>query len=407
MTPCHRSGDSVRDRGFRSVGVLGLLVAVAAAACNGDRAAAPISTPLTVTADGKWMERGGTLLLHVTRAGAAVAPAAISWSVAPAGAATVSPGGAARLLDTGTVTFHALEPSASGAAAASFVVHVHRPPDILLDLHDTLSDSVRTGNRDIYRIALDGRELVRLTSGAGDNIEPAPSPSGSVVVFTTYRIGSPFLYAVALDGTDESAIASLPSPATDAAISPDGARLAFVGPPSASGSLWTSAIDGSGAAAIPGASANAIVASPTWCKAGDSLVVVTTAFANASLFVESSTSGRGRALTSGSAHDLEPACGPDGRSVVFSSTRDGDLGLFVSSGTAGSETVRRLDPSPANDGEPSWLPDGRVVFVTAVGTDSAQLAWVDPAQSDSVTVIAIAGRGSPAHPKSLLLAFPR
>jgi hypothetical protein len=72
----------------------------------------------------------------------------------------------------------------------------------------------------------------------------------------------------------------------------------------------------------------------------------------------------------------------------------------VSSGAAGAETVRRLDASPASDGEAAWLADGRVVFVLAVGTATAQLAWLDPAHGDSVTVIAITGSGAPAHPRA-------
>jgi Tol biopolymer transport system component len=75
-----------------------------------------------------------------------------------------------------------------------------------------------------------------------------------------------------LDGGGESAIAGLPSPASDPAVSPDGARLAFIGPVNGSAGPWTSAIDGSAAAAVPGTPTGAIVASPTWCKGGDTIV---------------------------------------------------------------------------------------------------------------------------------------
>jgi Tol biopolymer transport system component len=290
--------------------------------------------------------------------------------------------------------------SANGPAAPASSTTRHPPPNILFDMHDTLTDSVRNGNRDVYRVALDGSGLARLTSGAGDNIEPAPSPSGASVVFTTYRNGAASLYRVTLPADVESEVPGLPTRVGDPAFSLDGTRLAFVGPTPDGIGLWTSAPDGSEVAAVPGIPTGAVVANPVWCKGGDSIVVVTTAFGDASLFLLSAASGAGRSLTDGSTHDVNPACGPDGTSVVFSSTRDGDLGLFVLSGPAGSETVRRLDASPASDGEPTWLRDGRVVFVSAVGTTAAQLAWLDPAGGPAATVIPLSGHGTPAHPRA-------
>lgn len=345
--------------------------------------------------------------MYVTHAGTPIAPSALTWTVTPATAATVSATGTARLLDTGAATLRATGAGASGSLA----IRIFRPPDILFDMHDTVSDSLRTGNRDLYRVALDGRDLVRLTSGDGDNIEPAPIPSplDLILVFTSYRTGSATLYTVDVNGDAESPIPGLPYPASDPSIAPDSTHVAFIAPSNGSAALWTSAIDGSAAAPVPSgwAPAGAVAATPTWCKGGDSIVVVTTAFGNASLFVQSASSGNGRSLTDATAYNVNPACGPDNQSVAFASTRDGDLGLFVSSGAAGSETVRRLDPSPANDGDPAWLADGRVVFVSAVGTDSAQLGWLDPAQGDSVTRIPLSGSGAPAHPRAIPVVVVR
>lgn len=373
-----------------------LLLGFAVTACGSDGVAGP---PALLIASSGRTERGSTLALHVTRSGVAVAPEALSWTVAPASAATVSISGDAKLLDTGMVTFRATE-NASGSAtsAGSQTIHILAPPSIVFDMHDTISDTVRAGNRNIYRVALDGRDLFRLTSGDGDNVDPAPTAVGSLVVFVTFRNSTPTLYSVHADGTAESPIAALPSFASDPDVASDGATLAFVGLTRGSSGLWTANVDGAQGDQVPSAHPGAIIAAPTWCKGGDSIVVVTTAFANASLFVESSVSGDGRSLTNGTTHDVDPACAPDHQAVAFTSTRDGDVGLFVSSGIIGSETVHRIDATPANDGEPAWLPDGRVVFIAGVGTDSAHLAWLDPAIGTSVTPVLITGGGAPAHP---------
>jgi Tol biopolymer transport system component len=186
---------------------------------------------------------------------------------------------------------------------------------------------------------------------------------------------------------------------SDPALSGDGTQLAFVGPGNGTVALWTLAIGRGEARLVPNAPIGAIVANPTWCKGGDSVVVASTVLGNSALIVASTTTGGWRPLTDGSAHDVNPACGPDGQSVVFASTRNGDLGLFVSSGGAGAEAIRRLDAFPATDGEPTWLPDGRVVFVQGVGGATARLVWIDPSFGDSVTAIPVPGAGGPAHPR--------
>jgi Tol biopolymer transport system component len=374
-----------------------LLLGIAATACDGDGVAGP---PALVIASSGRAERGGMIALRATRSGASVAPAELSWTVSPAGAATVSVAGDATLLDSGMVTFRATEiaSTSSPTSSGTLSIRISVPPSIVFDMHDTISDSVRAGNRNIYRVALDGRDLMRLTSGAGDNVDPAPTPTGSPVVFVTFRGGTPALYSVHANGSAESPIARLPSFASDPDVATDGLTLAFVGITSGTSGLWIANIAGTQAEEVPTAHPGALLASPTWCKGGDSIVVVTTAFANASLFLQSSVTGNGRSLTNGETHDVDPACAPDHQTVAFTSSRDGDVGLFVASGAAGMEAIRRLDASPANDGEPAWLPDGRVVFVADVGTDSAHLAWLDPATGTSATAITIAGGGAPAHP---------
>src|SRR5205807_5891481 len=74
---------------------------------------------------------------------------------------------------------------------ASEAPNVAAPPAIVFDW-------MRNGNRDIYRAALDGRDVVRLTSDPGD--DQHPTERAGAVVFTSYRDGHAQLYAVAATG---------------------------------------------------------------------------------------------------------------------------------------------------------------------------------------------------------------
>ena len=57
--------------------------------------------------------------------------------------------------------------------------------------------------------------------------------------------------------------------------------------------------------------------------------------------------------------DMWPAWSPDGRRIVFTSTRDGDPEVYVMNAD-GSEP-RRLTTTPGRDAHPSWSPDGRTI----------------------------------------------
>lgn len=67
-----------------------------------------------------------------------------------------------------------------------------------------------------------------------------------------------------------------------------------------------------------------------------------------------------RWLTRGSGIDRQPSYSPDGSSIIFSSTRSGDLDLWQLSVTTGE--VRRLTDDGANDWDPAFTPDGKSIL---------------------------------------------
>jgi hypothetical protein len=80
-------------------------------------------------------------------------------------------------------------------------------------------------------------------------------------------------------------------------------------------------------------------------------------------------------LTDDPADDLLPAWSPDGRSIAFVSTRDGNPEIYVMD--SDGQNQRRLTFSPTGDWRPAWLPDStHLVFVSDRGgnNDIYQLA---------------------------------
>lgn len=78
-------------------------------------------------------------------------------------------------------------------------------------------------------------------------------------------------------------------------------------------------------------------------------------------------------LTNFDAYTAEGVLSPDGRKIVFTSLKDGDLDIYTMN-VDGTE-LKRLTFTPGYDGGPWWSPDGtKIVYRSNHPTDSTQLA---------------------------------
>jgi TolB protein len=70
-----------------------------------------------------------------------------------------------------------------------------------------------------------------------------------------------------------------------------------------------------------------------------------------------------RRLTSEGVYTAEGTLSPDGRTIVFTSLRDGDLDIYTMDVDGGN--VRRLTTAPGYDGGPFFSPDGKLIVYRA------------------------------------------
>ena len=80
-----------------------------------------------------------------------------------------------------------------------------------------------------------------------------------------------------------------------------------------------------------------------------------------------------RRLTNYGVYTAEGTLSPDGRTIVFTSLKDGDLDIYTMN--VDGTDVRRLTTTPGYDGGPFFSPDGkRIVYRAHHPTDSVELA---------------------------------
>jgi hypothetical protein len=326
-----------------------------------------------------WVERGGEVTLTLLRNGEAVPGDQVEWSVDPVEAAELLDMERARLLREGTATVTGrLEENSASAS-----VEVGAPPMLGFD-------RAAEGNRDLWKVALDGEDLERLTTDAGDDSDP--SATAGEIVFVSYRAGNAELYAMPVAGGESRRLTTTSAAELDPTLSPDGAHVAYTSNVAGVSRVWLLTIASGDRAAIPVQSAaNDIHASPSWRPASDEIAFVTTAAGSADIHLASTTTGVSQPLVTGPFADVEPAWDPTGTKLAFVSNREGDTELYLLD--IATDDIVRLTERPGSDAQPAWLPDGRIVYSATDGAVT-HLRWLDPAEPSRSFEIPTGGSGA-------------
>lgn len=224
--------------------------------------------------------------------------------------------------------------------------------------------SDRSGNRDIYVTDVRGGNPIPVTTHLSDDYEPVWLEDGSAILFTSYRSGEPAIWKTGQMGGGATMIVSN---ASDPAIAPDGVDLAFsrqdsngtkrlfrmaIGDPGSITRL-TSDTDG------PWNHTRA-----AWSRDGRTICYQT----SHNLWTVSADGSGAKPLTESERRDSDPVYAFSGEHVYFASFVAGTASIWRT--TLDGEITKRVTVGSAGESSPSLSSDGRFLTFAKTRTEN-------------------------------------
>jgi hypothetical protein len=205
----------------------------------------------------------------------------------------------------------------------------------------------------------------RITTAAGNDRQPAWSPDGTKISFTSERDGNNEIYKMNSDGTGQTNLTTNPAFDQEPAWSPDGSKIVFVTSRDGNDEIYTMNADGTGASRLTN-DADA-EQEPAWSPDGTKIAFDKDTGSNRRVYVMNANGSGAVALTSGGGEG-GPVWSPDGSKIAFTQLIDffnNDFDIYTMNADGSNKTVIADDPAPnQNEGAVAWSPDGgSIAFV--------------------------------------------
>ena len=245
------------------------------------------------------------------------------------------------------------------------------------------------GNADVWVIDVHGGNALRLTDDPASDRKPAWFPDGSALAFVSERGQRTGIWKVPRLGGGATLLVSS---GTDPAVSPDGKLLAFA----AAGPRGEYRIT---AVPLADPTRKKVLTSdgdglwdhrhPAWSSDGRWICYE----AKRDLWVIPGAGGKSRRLTADNEVDIEPAWAPDGRHVYFSSFREGTSALWRVMSKGGS--AQRLTLGTGPERHVTVSRDGRRLAYSTL-MESPDLVLLDTTTGAEMRIPGLRDEKSPA-----------
>jgi hypothetical protein len=217
--------------------------------------------------------------------------------------------------------------------------------------------------RDIYVINPDGSGQANLTDNSADDSDPANSPDGDKIAFTTDRNGNYEIYTLSATSSDHTRLTANPASDFQPAFSPDGSKIAFTSNRDGNDEIYVMNADGTGQTRLTDNAASD--SGPAFSPNGSKIAFTSERDGNKEVYTMDPDGSTQTNLTHNSANDSQPSFSPDGAKVAFTSDRDGgnqELYAMNPDGSGQTNLTNNANTrAPSHDYDPAFSPDGQKI----------------------------------------------
>lgn len=260
--------------------------------------------------------------------------------------------------------------TAPAGTAAPTATPVAEAPDPLPGM-DLLIMSRQGENASWQIYAVDSRTggRVQLTETTANERTPKWSPNGQRVVFSSDRDGNREIYVMDLEAWGAQGTAYEPlnvtqheAPDWQPAWSPDGKRIAFSSYRDGNWEIYVINADGTNPIRVTEQIESDY--SPTWSPDGRKLLFVSRRRGSADLFTYEWVTRKLTRLTSDPLDEYDPAWSPDGEWIAYVTRFEPQSDIFLMRAD-GSGAVNLTDTMYVNELQPCWTADAQQLIYTA------------------------------------------
>jgi Tol biopolymer transport system component len=243
------------------------------------------------------------------------------------------------------------------------------------------------GQYDVFVMNADGSNPVNLTNHSAAEGDPAWSPDGTRIAFSSDRDGNSDIFVMQADGSNPINLTNHPAWDAGPAWSPDGTQIAFTSDRDGNDEIYVMQADGSNPINLTNHSA--WDAGPAWSPDGTRIAFVTGRHgqANGEIYVMQADGSNPINLTNTPEGEWDfPAWSPDGTQIAFTSWRSGENNVEIYVMQADGSNQTKLTDLIGWPEQPTWSPDGsRIAFalwgagnpeIYVMGTDGSNPANV-------------------------------